>query len=160
MSQKNILIVVIVIAVIGIGAYFVLAPSSPSVSFEEEKIPEAETPESVPPEETSLEGEPGVEELLQGAEYKIINQGQITETAEGIVAEKKMVYDVVSGKLGEKEVKALAERIIAEVTSQDTEIDSVILNFYGDESSVEEMKIDVAIVNWLPNEISVRMIED
>jgi len=160
MSQKNILIIIIIIAVIAVGAYFILTSTSPSVSLEEEKIPEAETPESAPSEETSFEGESGTQELPQDSEYKIINQGQITETSEGIVAEKKMVYDVVSGKLGEKEVKALAERIIAEVTSRDAEIDSIILNFYGDEGSIEEMKIDVAVVSWIPDEISVRMVEN
>jgi len=160
MSQKNILIIVIIIAVIAVGAYFILTSTSPSVSLEEEKIPEAETPESEQFEEISSEGEPGAQELLEGLEYKIINQGQITETTEGIVAEKKMVYDVVSGKISEETVKALAERIIAEVILEDEEIDSIVLNFYGDEGSIEEMKIDVAVVNWIPDEISVKMVED
>jgi competence protein ComGF len=160
MSQKNILIIIIIIAVIALGAYFVLISMSPSVSLEEEKIPETEIPESEQFEEISSEEEPGEQELLGSLEYKIINQGQITETAEGAVSEKKMVYDVVAGKISEETVKALAERIIAEVTLEDEEIDSIVLNFYEDEGSVEGMEIDVAVVNWIPNKISVKMIKD
>jgi len=160
MSQKNILIIIIIIAVIAVGAYFILTSTSPSVSLEEEKIPEAETPESEQFEEISSEGEPGVQELLESLEYKIITQGQITETAEGAVSEKKMVYDVVAGKISEETVKALAERIITEVTQEDEEIDSIVLNFYENEGSVEGMEIDVAIVNWVPNKISVKMVKD
>lgn len=162
MSQKNILIIIIIIAIVAVGAYFVFTSSSPSVSLEEGKILEEETPEGEQQgfEEISPEGEPGAQELLESLEYKIINQGQITETAEGAVSEKKMVYDVVAGKISEETVKALAERIITEVTQEDEEIDSITLNFYENEGSVEGMKIDVAVVSWIPNKISVKMVED
>ena len=166
MSKKEILITIIVIAVIGIGIYFAVPSLKPIVSPgapEETGVPaETEVPEGTPAEGTSSEQaveEPQVQKF-QGIEYKIITEGQITETTEGIVSGKKMMYDVVTGKINKEEADALAKKIITDVTSKDSEINAITMYFYSDKSLVEEMKIDVAIINWVPNEITVKMIEE
>lgn len=163
MPKKNILITVIIIIVIAMVAYFAFISSksffiSPSAGPSGE---ETEMPEEVPAEQilSEEETEPEVQKF-QEIEYKIVNQGQITETSEGVVSEKKMIYDVLTGKISEEKAKALAEKIVGDIISGDSEIDSIILNFFENEDSIEEMKIDVAIVNWLPNEISVIMVEN
>lgn len=166
MSKTNILIIIIVIAVIGIGIYFALPSLKPIVSPgapEETEVPaETEVPEETPAEETPSGEEVEEPEVqkFQGIEYKIITEGQITETTEGIVSGKKMMYEVVTGKLNEEKTNALAKKIITDVTSKDSEINAITMYFYSDKSLVEEMKIDVAIINWVPNEITVKMIEE
>ena len=119
-------------------------------------MPEGKSDEEAPSGET----EESQAQEFDGIEYKIVSKGQITETAEGAVSGKKMIYDVVTGKISKEEVSALANKIIADITSEDSEIDAITMYFCSEESSIGK-KIDVAIIDWIPNkEISVTMMEE
>jgi hypothetical protein len=139
-KTKNILIAVIVIVVIGIGLYFVLT-----------SVPKTKTPpvEEVPP------AAPYGEKEFQGMKYEIIGIG--SSRAQGI---HRVVYDIITGKLTEELAGTLAEKIIGDITAEDPSIEEITLLFYSDIISAGVGKYDVAHVIWVPNEITVRMIEE
>ncbi|MBA7619127.1 hypothetical protein ES703_26463 [subsurface metagenome] len=142
-KTKNILIAVIVIAVVGIGIYFI-SPGAPETTVPETEVPETEVPETETPE---------VREF-QGIEYKIVQKGT-QEKVGGI----RMIYDIVTGELGEEQVRTLAEKIIGDITTENPSVNEVTLLFYADESLVGH-RFDVARVDWSPTETSVIMIEE
>lgn len=137
LKTRNILIAVMVIVVIGIGTgiYFVLTPA-----------------EEVPP--VPIGPPAGIKEF-QGMEYEIIGIGSSED--EGIY---RVVYDIITGKLTEEQAKILAEKIIGDITTEYPLIKEITLLFYSDLISAGVGEYDVAYVTWIPNEISVRMIEE
>ena len=147
LKTKNILIAVMVIVVIGIGIYFVLASA-----------PKTETPEVMPAEEVPPAvptAPPAGEKEFQGMKYEIIG---ISSSQDGGIY--RVVYDIITGKLTEEQAKILAEKIIGDITTKYPRIKEITLLFYSDLISAGMGKYDVAHVTWIPNEISVKMIEE
>ena len=157
MSKKEILISIIVIAVIGIGIYFAVPSLKPIVSPgapEETGVPaETEVPEGAPAEE-SLPVVPTGEKEFQGMKYEIISFGFSTGEIH------RAAYDIITGKLTEEKAKTLAEKIIGDITTEDPSIEEIYLLFYSNDDAAAVGKYDVAYVTWVPNEITVKMIEE
>lgn len=134
LKTKNILIAVIIIVVIGMGCYFLFT-----------SVSKTKTP---PAEEVLPVAEPAEKEF-QGMKYEIIG-----------VNFNRAVYDIITGKLTEEQVKTLAEKIIGDVTAENPSVEDITLLFYSDLISVGVGECDVAQVTWIPNEITVKIIEE
>ena len=182
MSKKKILITMIVIVAIGVAAIILASyksPVSPGVSEETgggEPTAGTETPEGAPvtgtgtPEGTSVSGTevsggtpvaeeasaekiegPGTKEL-EGMNYRIVYKTEV----EG----QGTIFDVLTGKINKQKVDLLANKIVADTAKADSEVKKITMNFYSKESLIEEQKVDVAIIDWVPNKTSIKMIEE
>ena len=65
--------------------------------------------------------------------------------------DKKMCYRVVvSSEIKENQVRPTVEKIIADITSNDNDIDEITLFFYSDKELVKDGWYDVARATWAP----------
>ncbi len=90
-------------------------------------------------EEDIITKEPG--EL----QYEIVTIGR---TADPVA--KIMTYDVVAEKMDEKKVRAMAEKIISDITREDADIDHISILFFTDKNLIETHLPNIARAIWRP----------
>jgi hypothetical protein len=64
--------------------------------------------------------------------------------------EKRRYKVILNRVVNEKELKRIAEQIVAKVSSDDPDIDEIILWFYSDKGAVDDGPWDVAQAIWAP----------